>query len=124
MEQLKGLETFALVLHEKHDCGTVANFGYVPEVDGEKELKVYGERFAEAVVDQSLWMPGSWRKAPALKLMTANELYENMPVSESVHRLYGRCLSRKSQHRQLRWTPSGSSEVHLFMKTRRGKHKN
>lgn len=73
MEQLRGLETFTFVLHDKHNCGTEWHDRDIREVASEKEPNGYRAKFAQVMEDQSLWVPGRWRKAPALKFMRVNE---------------------------------------------------
>jgi hypothetical protein len=73
MQDLLGLETFTLVLHGRKNCGTDWQDMDIREVDTESEPNGYREKFAEVMEDDGLWMPGRWRKIPALKFMKVNE---------------------------------------------------
>jgi hypothetical protein len=69
MEDLRGLETFTLVLHEKHDRHSGWQDVSLQEVAAEKEPLEYRNCFNRVMDDRSSWMPGTWRQAPALRFM-------------------------------------------------------
>ncbi len=79
MDHLRGLETFTLLSHERYNCGIAWQDMNLQEVEAENEPEGYRQRFDAVMTDETLWMPGKWRKPPLLKFLNGRRV----PIANS-----------------------------------------